>query len=522
MIVCEDKKSSFAVVVNFGGQYAHLISRRIRELGVYTEVVPYTRLCDPKVRMTLLNADCIVFSGGPASISEFRAGENILGVIRSLIESGKPLLGVCFGHQLIAWVLGGSVGRGLGEYGKTRIRVLVQDELFRGWGEEEDVWMSHRDEVSKLPECARVLALSERGVIAAFKIEGKPVYGVQFHPEVVHTPKGRILLDNFLRIAGARREWNPAGQVDRIIDEIRSLVDEDAKVLAGVSGGVDSTVATLLVKMAIGKRLVPVLVDHGLFREGEVQEIIGNLKKIGIDPIVIDAKERFLGKLWGVRDCEERRRIIGEEFARIFKEIAESDPQIKFLLQGTTYPDVIESGFEEGADKIKSHHNVAGLPEWLGLKVIEPLRNFYKDEVRSIGRALGVPEEIVNRHPFPGPGLAVRVIGEFTRGKLEIVRKASRIVEEELKKNGLYYNVWQAFAVVGDDKWVGVKGDARHEGYIVTVRIVVSEDAMTADWARIPYEVLDRISRRITSEIDDVTMVTYAISSKPPSTIEPC
>jgi len=496
-----------------------LISRRLRELGVYTEVISCNELTRSYGKDLLKQSKAIVLSGGPSSVYE---NLDDIEKLRTILNLDKPVLGICYGHQLIAKFLGGKVARGKGEYGRTIVKVMDANELFRGWNNNEVVWMSHKDYVSKLPNEAKVLAISERGYIASFKVKGKPVYGVQFHPEVTHTVKGKILLENFLRIAGISKKWTLNNIIDNILSEVKASIEPNAKVLAAVSGGVDSTVATLLVKKIVGNRLVPVFVDHGLLREGEVEETIANLRKIGIEPIVIDAKEEFISKLQGTRDCEERRKIVGELFAKIFKEISEKDPSIKYLVQGTTYPDVIESGRVERADRIKSHHNVAGLPSWLGLKVIEPLKFLYKDEVRGIAKILSVPEEIIKKHPFPGPGFAVRIIGEFTLEKLRIVKKATKIVEEELRKNGLYDKVWQAFAVVGDDRWVGVKGDSRDVGYIVTVRIVISEDAMTADWFKIPYDVLDKIARRITSEIDSVSMVTYAVSSKPPSTIEPC
>ncbi len=507
------------IVVNFGGQYAHLMSRRLRELSAYTEVIPYTRFDEYFSSERGRRVKAVVLSGGPASVNGFN---DDLSKYSRILDLRIPVLGICFGHQLIAKLLGGDVRRGKGEFGRTEIEVVRDDPLFAGWGQREYVWMSHRDYVAELPDDAEVLAVSDKGYVAAFRVKGTLTYGIQFHPEVRHTPKGMRLLENFLELACVDRSWRPSNFIGEIVREIARAVEPEAKVLAAVSGGVDSTVAAVLVKRAVGDRLVPILVDHGLFREGEVEEVLINLKKAGINPILIDAKERFLSKLWGVRDCEERRRIIGEEFARIFREIAESDPAIRYFVQGTTYPDVIESGYEVGADRIKSHHNVAGIPEWFDLKLIEPLKYFYKDEVRRIGGALGIPKEIIKRHPFPGPGLAVRVIGEFTREKLEIVKKASKILEDELMKAGIYDEVWQAFAVVGDDGWVGVKGDSRDVGYIVTLRVVSSDDAMTADWVRIPHEVLDKIARRITAELSNVTMVTYAITSKPPSTIEPC
>jgi GMP synthase (glutamine-hydrolysing) len=507
------------LIINFGGQYTHLIARRIRELSIYSEIISYSDATQQLIEE--LRPRAIILSGGPSSIH----ADNAPKVGSWVLELGIPVLGICYGHQLIASMIGGRVERGLGEYGKTEVEVVSRDALFEGWGTREVVWMSHSDYVAELPEDrAVVLARSvETGYIAAFRLRDRLVYGVQFHPEVVHTPKGRKLLENFVvGVAKAQRSWVLGSIIDMIVEELRKTIPPSEKVLCAVSGGVDSTTTALLLKRAVGGRLVAVFVNHGLLREGEAEAVLSMLRSLGVDPIYIDASREFLKALKGVRDCEEKRRIIGELFAKIFKGIAEGDSDIKWLAQGTTYPDVIESGFAPGADKIKSHHNVAGLPKWLGLNVVEPLKYLYKDEVRKIAVALGVPEDWAYRHPFPGPGLAVRVIGEVTEEKLRIVRKASKIVEEELRRAGLYRGVWQAFAVVGEDKWVGVKGDKRAVGYIVTIRIVESEDGMTADWSRVPYEVLERIASRITREISEVTMVTYAITSKPPSTIEPC
>jgi len=507
------------LIINFGGQYTHLIARRIRELSIYSEIISYSDATQQLIEE--LRPRAIILSGGPSSIH----ADNAPKVGSWVLELGIPVLGICYGHQLIASMIGGRVERGLGEYGKTEVEVVSRDALFEGWGTREVVWMSHSDYVAELPEDrAVVLARSvETGYIAAFRLRDRLVYGVQFHPEVVHTPKGRKLLENFVvGVAKAQRSWVLGSIIDMIVEELRKTIPPSEKVLCAVSGGVDSTTTALLLKRAVGDRLVAVFVNHGLLREGEAEAVLSMLRSLGVDPIYIDASREFLKALKGARDCEEKRRIIGELFAKIFKGIAEGDSDIKWLAQGTTYPDVIESGFAPGADKIKSHHNVAGLPKWLGLNVVEPLKYLYKDEVRKIAVALGVPEDWAYRHPFPGPGLAVRVIGEVTEEKLRIVRKASKIVEEELRRAGLYRGVWQAFAVVGEDKWVGVKGDKRAVGYIVTIRIVESEDGMTADWSRVPYEVLERIASRITREIPEVTMVTYAITSKPPSTIEPC
>jgi GMP synthase (glutamine-hydrolysing) len=502
-----------ALVVNFGGQYAHLITRRVRERGIYAEVVQPE---DVEAAAEAPDVKAIILSGGPSSVYQEGAPD----VSDKIFHLGKPILGICYGHQLIARKLGGVVMRGKGEYGRTLMRLLERDPVFDGWNAEEIVWMSHGDYVKEPPPGFVVLAVSENGYIAAMR-KGH-IYGVQFHPEVSHTAKGGLLLENFLRkVARIASTWRPEEQIRRLVEDVRRKA-AGGDVIVGVSGGIDSTVTALLVHMAVGERAHAIFVDHGLFREGEPQQVVSLLTSLGVKVQVVDARERFLKRLEGVSDCEEKRRIIGEIFAEVFAEAVSKIPNAKYLAQGTLYPDVVESGAVKGADRIKSHHNVGGLPPWFKLELVEPLREFYKDEVRRIAKALGLPEEVVYRHPFPGPGLAVRVIGPFTREKLEIVRKATKIVEEELERAGLLRKVWQAFAAVGDDKWVGVKGDKRSVGYIVAVRIVESEDAMTADWARLPYDVLERISARITSEIPQVTMVTYAITTKPPSTIEPC
>lgn len=502
-----------ALVVNFGGQYAHLITRRVRERGIYAEVVQPE---DVEAAAEAPDVKAIILSGGPSSVYQEGAPD----VSDKIFHLGKPILGICYGHQLIARKLGGVVMRGKGEYGRTLMRLLERDPVFDGWNAEEIVWMSHGDYVKEPPPGFVVLAVSENGYIAAMR-KGH-IYGVQFHPEVSHTAKGGLLLENFLRkVARIASTWRPEEQIRRLVEDVRRKA-ASGDVIVGVSGGIDSTVTALLVHMAVGERAHAIFVDHGLFREGEPQQVVSLLTSLGVKVQVVDARERFLKRLEGVSDCEEKRRIVGEIFAEVFAEAVSKIPDAKYLAQGTLYPDVVESGAVKGADRIKSHHNVGGLPSWFKLELVEPLREFYKDEVRRIAKALGLPEEVVHRHPFPGPGLAVRIIGPFTREKLEIVRKATKIVEEELERAGLLRKVWQAFATVGDDKWVGVKGDKRSVGYIVAVRIVESEDAMTADWARLPYEILERISARITSEIPQVTMVTYAITTKPPSTIEPC
>ena len=506
-----------AVVANFGGQYAHLIARRLREAGLYAVLAQPEELEDVLRRGGVV---AVVLSGGPRSVLEEEVE-----IAPAILEAGVPVLGICYGHQLLAKMLGGRVERGPGEYGDTKVRLLEGDPLLEGLDREEVVWMSHGDYVASPPPGFKVLAVSERGYIAAMRSPDRPIYGVQFHPEVSHTAKGRLIFRNFVeKVVGLApsQRWDPASQVPGIIDRIRAAVGPGEKVLVAVSGGVDSTVTAVLVARAVGGRAVPIFVNHGLFREGEPEEVLSSLRGLGLDVVYVDASERFLSRLEGVEDCEERRRIVGETFAEVFAEVASRIEGAKWLAQGTLYPDVVESGAVKGADRIKSHHNVAGLPRWLGLKVLEPLRDFYKDEVRAIGRALGLPEELINRHPFPGPGLAVRVMGRFTREKLEIAKRASRIVEEELRRAGLYDKVWQAFAAVGDDKWVGVKGDARAVGHVVIIRVVQSEDAMTADWPQLDKEILSRISSRLTSEVPGVVMVAYAITQKPPATIEPC
>ncbi|MGC9072385.1 MAG: glutamine-hydrolyzing GMP synthase [Acidilobus sp.] len=504
------------LVVSFGGQYAHMISRRVRDLGVYSEVVPYPWASEGLVRTRRPRA--VILSGGPSSVYE--PGAPTIG--DWVLRLDVPVLGICYGHQLLAKLSGGVVERGRGEYGRTRVEVVQEDPLLDGLGREEDVWMSHADYVARVGEGWRVLAVSKGTGYVAAMARGDRLYGVQFHPEVRHTVNGMRLLSNFLfRVSGVRPTWKVEDLASRMIEEVRSAVPPGEKALVAVSGGVDSTTAAVIARRALGDRAVVVFVNHGLLREGEPEDVLAALRGLGLDPVYIDASGRFLEALRGVSDPEQKRLIVGRLFADAFRGVASSDPLIRWLVQGTTYPDVIESGGEPGADRIKSHHNVAGLPSELGLKVIEPLRYLYKDEVRRLALSLGVPESIALRHPFPGPGLAVRVIGEVTEEKLRVARRASRIVEEELRKAGLYDSVWQAFAVVGDDRWVGVKGDRRAFGYVVTVRVVESEDGMTADWARLPHELLQRIASRIASEVPEVVMVTYAVTTKPPATIEP-
>ena len=513
----DNASRSKIVILDFGSQYTHLICRRIREQGVYAEIVPYNIDADTLARM---NPKGIIFSGSPASVYE----PNAPLCDKRILDMNIPILGICYGHQMLIHMLGGVVRRAKREYGSAELIIDDARDLFMGIGRRIRCWMSHGDAADKLPEGFEVLAHTDSSSAAAVAYRAKRIYGLQFHPEVAHTEHGSDILRNFaLHVCKAERSWSMSNFIDEAIKEIRDKVN-DERVLAAVSGGIDSTVTALLVHKAIGERLTCLFINHGLLREGEEREVLSMFNTLGIKVNYIDASKRFLDRLKGVHDPEEKRLIIGEEFARVFKEFVESHGPFRWLAQGTLYPDVIESGHsvsKGAASTIKSHHNVAGLPSWLNLKVLEPLRYLYKDEVRELARLLNVPENFIKRHPFPGPGLAVRIIGEVTEEKLRICKKASRIVEEELIKAGLYDKVWQAFAIVGDDKAVGVLGDERVYGNIVSIRIVESKDAMTADWVRLPYDILARISNRITNEVEGVTWVTYVISSKPPATIEP-
>ncbi len=507
------------VVVDFGGQYTHLIARRVRELGVYSEIIEPENL---QTSLNNLDTGGVILSGGPRSVLEPNAPTINFNL---LSELDIPVLGICYGHHLLAKGFGGEIVKGsLREYGRTKVKVINRENLFHGVPDELWTWMSHWDTVVKPPSGWIVTSISEKGIITSMT-DNKRFYSTQFHPEVSHTEYGYRILENFLkRICRIEPWWSPGDQISSIIEDIQNKVGKEEKVICAVSGGVDSVTTAVLVSKAVGDRLYCIFIDTGLLRKNERQNVENTLKNLGIkNLIVIDASSRFLEKLRGVKEAEQKRKIIGEEFIKLFEETAAKIENVRWLAQGTIYPDRIESGRTgKHAALIKSHHNVGGLPEKVSLNIIEPLRDFYKDEVRMIARKLGIPREIWARHPFPGPGLAVRIIGEVNEEKLEICREASNIIEEELVKSGVYDNVWQAFAVVGDDKWVGVMGDERLEGYIVTIRIVESIDGMTADWHRLNYDLIDRISRRITNEIPKVTMVTYAVSSKPPSTIEPC
>ena len=504
-------------VLDFGSQYSHLICRRLREINVYCEILPYNI---PFSELTSINPKGIIFSGGPASIysEESPRPDN------KIFDAGIPILGICYGHQLIVDHFGGKIKRtNRKEYGRADLIIDNKHDLFSSMEDEViRCWMSHGDAAEAIPQEFKVLAHTQNSFSAAIGNQQKGFYGLQFHPEVVHTEKGIEILKNFSqKISKARPEWSMESFIETAIANIRKVIGEE-RILCAVSGGIDSTTLAALLNRAIGDKLQCVFVNHGLLRENEQQIVAGLFKSMGIEVIYLDEEKRFLEKLKGAQDSERKRIIIGEEFANSFVEVAKKNGPFQWLAQGTLYPDVIESGVSKGpAAVIKSHHNVGGLPKWLNLKVIEPLNMLYKDEVRNTAKLLGVPQDMIIRHPFPGPGLAVRIIGEVTAEKIRITRHASEIVETELQKADLYDKVWQAFAIVGDDKAVGVIGDERIYGHIVTIRIVDSIDAMTADWTRLSHELIERISNRITNEVENVTWVTYSVSSKPPATIEP-
>jgi len=502
------------VVLDFGSQYSHLICRRIRDFSVYAELVPHDITLE---ELQKHNPKGIIFSGSPSSVynSDAPIPDD------EIFEMKLPLLGICYGHQLIVNKYGGKVKQANKEYGSSLLTIDNDQDLLNGIGESVRAWMSHGDEAEQIPPGFRVIGHTKSAKAAAIASNEKPIYGIQFHPEVVHTEQGTEILKNFvLKVCGAKQDWTMKGFIESKVEKISKI---DGNVLCGVSGGIDSTVTALLIHKAIGDRLKCVFVNNGLLRLGEEKEINEMFKSnFKLNFSEVDAAESFLNKLKGVEDPEKKRKIVGEEFITVFTEFAEKNGPFKWLAQGTLYPDVIESGVSKGpASVIKSHHNVGGLPDWLNLEILEPLKELYKDEVREIAKILEVPEKLFMRHPFPGPGLAVRIIGEVTPEKLEISKLASKIVEDELIKANLYGDVWQAYAAVGDDKAVGVVGDERKYGNIVMIRVVDSIDAMTADWTRLPHGLLEKMSNRITNEIEDVTWVTYTISSKPPATIEP-
>jgi GMP synthase (glutamine-hydrolysing) len=513
------------VVLDFGSQYSQLIARRVRELSVYSELLPFDT---PWSEIAARKPKAIILSGGPASVYEADSPHPD----PALWSSGVPLLGICYGLHLMAQALGGEVvSFARKEFGPATVSIDSADGLFEGLAREQAVWMSHGDSIERLPDGFRSTARTDSTPCAAAADPARRMYGIQFHPEVVHTPNGRQVLRNFvLGIAGARPNWTPAGFIASTVDEIRRRVDEHSRatgtagqVLCALSGGVDSAVAATLVHRAVGERLVCVHVDHGLMRKNETELLRDAFTKLGVRVIVVQARDRFLAKLAGVVDPEEKRHIIGNEFIRVFEEEAAKLGQIEFLTQGTLYPDVIESATsskEKAAAKIKTHHNVGGLPKDLKFQLIEPLRYLFKDEVRAVGKELGLPDSMVQRQPFPGPGLAIRIIGEVTADRLDTLREADWIVIDEIKAAGLYHSVWQSFALLTPIRSVGVMGDGRTYANLVAIRAVTSEDGMTADWAKLPYEVLGRISARIVNEVPGVNRVVYDVSSKPPATIE--
>ena len=508
-------KRATVFVVDFGAQYAQLIARRVREARVYSEIVSHRITADEVERR---RPAAIILSGGPKSVHVGGAPS----LDPRIYELGIPILGICYGCQLVAQQLGGTVARGdKGEYGRTRIRRIGESTLLDSLPESFDVWMSHFDAVSAAPPGFRVVASTEDAPMAAIEDAARRIYAVQYHPEVMHTEHGQILLQRFLHeIAGIDASWTMESVIESQVAAVREQVGNE-RAICGLSGGVDSAVAAALVHRAIGSRLTCVYVDTGLMRKDESDQVVETFKRnMGIELVHVDASREFFDKLRGVTDPEAKRKVIGETFVRVFEKHTGGITDAKFLVQGTLYPDVIESGGRDGSATIKSHHNVGGLPDDMTLQLCEPLRDLFKDEVRSVGTALGLPDEIVWRQPFPGPGLGVRIIGEVTPEKVAILQEADAIVREEIRAAGLERDIWQAFAVLADIRSVGVMGDERTYARPIIIRAVTSDDAMTADWARLPHELLARMSSRIVNEVNGINRVVYDVTSKPPGTIE--